>query len=399
MRFVVAIFSLLALTVFLSWLNYRLLARLFIFWRGRFVRRAYLLLTAAAALVMVFGWPRRPWTAEPGQELLIFLIYGALVWLCGQLVLIVLQPLFYAVDRWDRRRARGKETAPAEPGMSRRAFISGALAAVPLVAFVPGAKGVYSAQAELAVVRHSVVVSGLPAGLDGFRIGQVSDTHVGPYFDLTRLETVCARLRAEKPDLMVMTGDFVDDLSQIAPAVERLAALQADVPHGVYFCWGNHEYFRDPRLVEATLRAGGIKILKNASAEIVPGERPLYLLGVDYPPAESARRSLNIPDERRQECFAAANRGVPAGAVRVLIAHHPDFLIDGFAGQVPLTLAGHSHGGQVVIGGRPLVSLHRYVRGLYRQDDLWGYVSSGAGHWFPFRLGCPPEISVFTLRA
>ncbi len=398
MRFLFAIYALLALTVFLSWLNYRLLARLFIFWRGRKVRSAYLLLTAAAVLVMVFGWPRRPWAADQGQELLIFFLYGALVWLSGQLVLITLQPLFFAVDRWGGRRGAEK-TGPPEPGMTRRAFLSGALAAVPLAAFVPGAKGVYSAQTELAVVRHALAVPGLPAGLDGFRIGQVSDTHVGPYFDLARLDEVCARLRDEKPDLVAVTGDFVDDLTQIGPAVERLAALKKSVPHGVYFCWGNHEYFRDPRLIEAMLRAGGIKILKNEAAEIVPGERPLFLLGVDYPPAESARRSMNIPDERRRECFAAANRDVPAEAVRVLIAHHPDFLIDGFAGQVPLTLAGHSHGGQVVIGGRPLVALHQYVRGLYRQEGMWGYVSSGAGHWFPFRLGCPPEISVFTLRA
>lgn len=399
MRFLFAIYLLLALTVFLSWLNYRLLARLFIFWRGRKVRSVYLLLTAAAVLVMVFGWPHRPWSADPAQQYLIFLIYGALVWLAGQLVLITLQPLFYAVDRWGGGRMKEKETGPAGQGMTRRAFLSGALAAVPLAAFVPGAQGIYNAQVELAVVRHELKLPDLPTGLDGFRIAQLSDTHVGQYFSLERLDEVCGRLRAEKPDLVVMTGDFADDLGKIGPAVERLTALAKSVPHGVYFCWGNHEYFRDPRLIEATLRAGGIKILKNAAAEIVPGERPFYLLGVDYPPAESARRSMNIPADRRQECFAAANRGVPAGAFRVLIAHHPDFIIDGFAGQVPLTLAGHSHGGQVVIGGKPLAALHRYVRGLYRQDGMWGYVSSGAGHWFPFRLGCPPEISVFTLRA
>ena len=399
MRFLFAIYALLALTVFLSWLNYRLLARLFIFWRGRKVRSVYLLLTSAAVLVMVFGWPHRPWSADPAQEYLIFLLYGALVWLAGQLVLITLQPLFYVVDRWGGRRMMKTVAGPGGPGMTRRAFLRGALATVPLAAFVPGAQGIYSAQAELAVVRHELKIPGLPAGLDGFRIGQVSDTHVGQYFGMARLDEVCARLRDEKPDLVAVTGDFVDDLGQIGPAVERLSELNKSVPHGVYFCWGNHEYFRDPRLIEATLRMGGIKILKDEAAEIVPGDRPLFVLGVDYPPGESARRSMNITAERRRECLAAANRGVPADAVRVLIAHHPDFLIDGFAANVPLTLAGHSHGGQVVIGGKPLVSLHTYVRGLYRQDGMWGYVSSGAGHWFPFRLGCPPEISVFTLRA
>jgi predicted MPP superfamily phosphohydrolase len=399
MRFFVAIYALLGFTVFLSWLNYRLLARLFYYWRGRAARYVYLLVTAAAVLTVVFGWPRRPWMAEPGQELLIFLIYGSLVWLTGQLVLIVLMPIFYAADRWGGRRLAPAEEKTAEPGMSRRAFLRGALAVVPLAAFVPGARGIYSAQVELAVVRHELKAAGLPAGLDGFKIGQLSDTHVGPYVDVARLAAVCARLKAEKPDVVVMTGDFADDLRLLAPAVEELAALGAAVPHGVYFCWGNHEYFRDPGLIERTLRAAGIKILKNANAALVPGARPFYLLGVDYPPGDSARRSMTIPAARRRECLAAASRGVPEGAFRVLIAHHPDFLIDGFAAGLPLTLAGHSHGGQVVIGGKPLVSLHTYVRGLYGQDGLWGYVSSGAGHWFPFRLACPPEVSVFTLRA
>jgi len=89
----------------------------------------------------------------------------------------------------------------------------------------------------------------------------------------------------------------------------------------------------------------------------------------------------------------------PSNAFTVMIAHHPDFLFDGFANKIPLTLAGHTHGGQVVIGGVPVSPLpYRYMRGLYQENQGYGYVSSGAGHWIPFRFGCPPEISIFTLR-
>lgn len=405
---------LLVLTIFISWLNSRLLAVMIPFWRARPARYAFLLLSAAAVLVLVSAWPRNPPFAFPSVNLNHAVLYAALAWLSGQLILLALQPLLYVAHRFNRtgktpRRREGgpeggglpsrAERGAAGPGLTRRAFLARTMAAAPLAALGGGAQGIYGAQTELAVVRHTLAVPDLPANLDGFKIGQLSDTHMGPFVDLARLDYILGRLAAEKPDLVVMTGDFADDLSLVRPAAEALAALGATVPHGVYFCWGNHEYFRDVAFIRTTLERAGIKILKDASALVVPGRRPLYLLGADYPPADHGGRSFNISAVRRKECFAAAAAKVPPAAVGVLIAHHPDFLYDGFAARIPLTLTGHTHGGQVVIAGRPLLDFADYVRGLYRENGVYGYVSSGAGHWFPFRLGCPPEISVFTLTA
>ena len=82
-----------------------------------------------------------------------------------------------------------------------------------------------------------------------------------------------------------------------------------------------------------------------------------------------------------------------------MLAHHPDFLPGCFARQVDLTLAGHTHGGQVGWGQRSMFDfVYPYMRGIYRQKQSIGYVSSGAGHWLPFRLNCPPEVSLITLR-
>ncbi len=400
MRFFSFSVLLLIITVFIGWLNSRLLARLFPFWRARPVRYGYLLLTAAAVFVMVYFWPRRPSLMFPEGELYLFLVYISLGWLSSQLFLIVLQPLLYVAHRLaGGRKAVAADGGAAEPEMSRRAFLHKALAAVPLVAFGAGGQGVYGAQTDLAVVRHTLVMPDLPANLDGFKIGQLSDTHVGPFFDLARLDQVLGRLAAEKPDLVVMTGDFADDLQLLRPAAKALAAMGAAVPHGVYFCWGNHEYFRDPAFIKAVLEDAGIKILKNASDLIAPGTRPFYLLGADYPPTVGTQRTFKIAADQRAKFFAAANGKVPPGAFRVLIAHHPDFLNNAFDAGVPLTLAGHTHGGQVVIGGKPLLTTADYMRGLYSDKGAYGYVSSGVGHWFPFRFGCPPEVSVFTLRA
>jgi Predicted phosphohydrolases len=400
MRFFYTLIFFLAFTAFISWLNHRLLARMFPVCRTRVVRQGYLFLTAAAVLVAVFGWPRRTAFTGPGGELFSLLIYASLVWLGGQLFLALLQPLLYAAHRLIHgKRAPDDGQAAALPAMTRRVFLHKTLAAVPLVAFGSSVEGVYEAQSTLEVVRHTLAMPALPASLDGFKIGQLSDAHLGPYFSLARLNEVLGRLAAEKPDLVVVTGDLIDDLHLLEPAAAALAALGAAVPHGVYFCWGNHDYFYNPRLIRTSLTARGIKILTNRSALITPGDRPFCLLGVDYPTGHGERRSFNVDAGQRAECFAAASRDVPSGAFCVLIAHHPNFLENGFAARMPLTLAGHTHGGQVVIGGKSLLALNRYVRGLYRENGVYGYVSSGAGQWFPFRLGCPPEISVFTLRA
>jgi predicted MPP superfamily phosphohydrolase len=91
---------------------------------------------------------------------------------------------------------------------------------------------------------------------------------------------------------------------------------------------------------------------------------------------------------------------IPENAFKVLLSHHPDFIEDAFAANIPLTLAGHTHGGQVNVARHSLLPLnYKYMRGLYRQGNLAGYVSTGAGNWLPFRIGCPPEVSVFTLSA
>jgi len=340
----------------------------------------------------------------PGYEFFRLLMYFALAWLVGQPVLVLAQPFLFLARRLvrDRQQQAGEagetgETGEAGPEMTRRAFLANALAVIPFSAFGVSGGAVYRAQTAMTVRRHALAMPGLPAGLRGFKIGQISDTHVGPYFDLARLEETLELLAREKPDLVAVTGDFADDMALLRPAAERLGALARAVPLGVYFCMGNHEYFRDTGRIRAELTQSGVKVLIGASALIAPGPPPFYLLGVDYP-LSAGRGAAYVDVGRRRRCFAAATGSAPPDAFKVLIAHHPDFLIDGFAARIPLTLAGHTHGGQVVIGGQSLLALHAYVRGLYRENGVYGYVSSGAGHWFPFRLGCPPEVSVFMLQ-
>jgi predicted MPP superfamily phosphohydrolase len=402
MSFSNIIIIILALTGLVSWLNYRQLSGLSSFYRGRMGKYSYLLVTAAAILIMYYSRLRRPSLMEPDHEFYYLLVYGALAWLCGQFVLGISLPFVYAADKL---MSRTGETTPVpeagSPGavMTRRTFLHGVAAVMPLAAVGIGAQGIYQAQMAMTIRQHALKLPGLPDNLQGFTIGQVSDTHLGPYFSLERLDTVIELLRRQKPDLVVITGDFADDLNLLAPAIDRLNKLQPLIPRGIYFCLGNHEYIRNVNYFRAEFAKNRITLLSNSNRLIVPGPRPLYLLGVDYPGSDTSRSALDISVSRRRQYFGAANMNIPAQAFKVLIAHHPDFLFDGFADRIPLTLAGHTHGGQVVIGGKSPFDRHVYMRGLYQENGVYGYVSSGAGHWFPFRLGCPPEISVFTLQA
>lgn len=402
MRFNYTVLIILLMIALVSWLNYRLLSRLFLFYRARAVRYAYLFFSVTTILVVWYGWSRRPPFVIPEYEPYHFLVYGALAWLFGLLILLFLQPLIYVAHRL----IKGKRAAavPGKPKtkastltMTRRQFLYSALVATPLLAFGMSTLGIFEAQTDMIVQRYSLVMPYLPPNLNGFKIAQVSDTHLGPYFDLARLDTVIELLAKEKPDLVVITGDFADDLNLLKPAIDRFNDLQPSIPYGIYFCYGNHDYFRNIDLVRAELHKSRITALENESALIVPGPQPFYLLGVDYPWSDSFHNSINISASKREQCFTAANQNVPANAFKVLIAHHPDYLFDGFAAHIPLILAGHTHGGQVVIRGKPLLSSYSYMRGLYQNNGVYGYVSSGAGQWFPFRLGCPPEINIFTL--
>lgn len=402
MQFKYIVFIILAMITFICWLNYRLSSRLFPLYRGRFVSYSYVFFTATTILIIGYGWSRRPPFVIPEFEAYHFLVYGALVWSFGQIILLIFQPLLYVIHRIIKEnRAMSpsniQETRSSNLMMTRRELFHNTLAITPLLAFGVSTKGIYESQTEMVVQRHSLVMPHLPSSLNGFKIAQVSDTHLGPYFDLTRLDRVIKLLGEEKPDLVVITGDFADDLNLLKPAIARFNDLQPSIPHGIYFCYGNHDYFRNIDLVHAELHKSRIVLLQNESTLIVPGQVPFYLMGVDYPWGDNSHNGINVSASKRQQYFITANQNIPPNAFKVLMAHHPDCLFDGFAAQIPLVLTGHTHGGQVVIGGKSLLSSYVYMRGIYQENGVYGYVSSGAGQWFPFRIGCPPEISAFTL--
>jgi uncharacterized protein len=231
-----------------------------------------------------------------------------------------------------------------------------------------------------------------PPALDGLRVALVSDLHTGaPHVDAERVESLVAAVNAQRPDLVLLLGDYIDPEvrfgSRVAPATvaERLAALRA--PLGVVAVLGNHDWRNDGPGMRAALRAAGIPVLENDAVRA--GD--VWVAGVDD-------NRYRAPDVER------ALRDVPDGAPAILLSHDPD-LFPRVPARVALTVSGHLHGGQI---GVPLVRRpfmpsrfgERYARGHVVEGGRHLYVTAGFGTTgWPVRLLAPPEVVILRLTA
>ena len=235
---------------------------------------------------------------------------------------------------------------------------------------------------------YTIPVKRLGAG-EGYRLAQISDIHLGSFFSVAELDKLLRRVASQKPDMLAITGDLFDDVTQNEEAAKLLDRYVDAFPDGIWFAFGNHEHFRGVTAIRQYLSKTRVNVLCNESRK-VPSKN-LYLLGVDYP--------MDRPhfEAQRKNYMQQAMKNLPADVPAILLAHHPECIDDGAANDIALTLTGHTHGSQFGFLGQPLFPVFKYTRGIVKIGNSYGYVHSGNGSWFPFRLGCPPEIAYFTL--
>jgi len=264
-------------------------------------------------------------------------------------------------------------------------------AGVVSLALAAGARGVQTARRGPALERVELRLPRWPSGLDGFRIVQISDLHIGSILDRRFAAAVVQRCNALRPDLVAITGDLVDgDIRRIADEVAPLADLQA--AHGVYFVTGNHDYYSGVDAWVERVERLGIHVLRNQRVTLQRGAAAFDLAGV-----EDHHAHMVSPTHR--EDLAAALAGRDAERTVVLLAHDPLTFKSAARLGVDLQLSGHTHGGQIW-PFRYLVRLSTpYVAGHYQVGDAQLYVSRGTGFWGPaMRLFAPGEITEFTIR-
>ncbi len=236
---------------------------------------------------------------------------------------------------------------------------------------------------RLGVTRATVGVSGLPPGLDGLRIALVTDVHHSPMVPAGDIETAVRLTLAERPDLVVLGGDYVTwgDRRYVEPVAELLSPLHA--PLGVFAILGNHD---DDRDMPAALSRRGFTVLRDARTRVTMRGEAVEFVGIRY-------------WTRRVQDLAKLLRG--ARDPIFLLAHDPRRLTEAAELDVPLVLSGHTHGGQVVVPGLGALAARKFpvLAGTAVRDNTSLFVSRGVGTvYVPFRINCPPEVALLTLR-
>ena len=233
--------------------------------------------------------------------------------------------------------------------------------------------------------------------LNKLKIAQLSDVHLGRFFSVKQLQDVLNQIIQQRADMLVLTGDIFDSARgrDNDEAIKILNAYSQFFPFGAYFCWGNHEHYRGIEHLKEELDKTNIQVLKNSAVKILSGDKPFYVLGVDFATGDMEDDVVALREAYVEEALA----NVPDTAYKILLAHHSIFIDEAVKYKINLTLTGHTHGGQFGFMGIPIFPIFKYMRGLVKQNGCIGYINRGAGSWFPFRIGCPPEVTFFNFKA
>lgn len=241
---------------------------------------------------------------------------------------------------------------------------------------------------SLSLERVAISLKRLPKQLDGFRIIHLSDTHHSPFTSLGHISRTVKVANRFKPDMFLLTGDYVSHESEyIAPVAAELARLSA--PYGVHACLGNHDHWTDADLVTHLFRGEGINVMVNEGFRFEARGASFWLAGVD----DYMVGKTDVP---------ASLRGSYPDELKLLLAHNPIIFREAARWGVDLTLSGHTHGGQIKLRDedRRILPRRKLSSGLHRKGNSQIYITRGIGTVVvPMRYQCPPEISLLELRA
>jgi len=248
---------------------------------------------------------------------------------------------------------------------------------------------------RLVVHQETISLPNWPASLDGYRVAVISDIHAGsPFIDVEKMRRIVSLTNDQKPDLIVLLGDFMVTnrwFKRIDPEVIAQTLKDLHASGGVYSVLGNHDWWFDGTRVRSALESAGIKVLENDVTPVEMRGRKVWLAGL----ADALTRPQNVSGTLAK---------IPSGEPAIVLMHVPD-VFPSITNDVSLTLAGHTHGGQVNLPlvGRLIVPSEfgqRYAAGLVIEHGKSLFVTTGIGtSILPIRFRVPPEIAVLTLKS
>ncbi|MGB9773132.1 MAG: metallophosphoesterase [Bacteroidota bacterium] len=271
---------------------------------------------------------------------------------------------------------------------SRRLFLKTAFAGAATYSFIGALDGIML-QTKCEITHRTIKLKNLPSSFEGTTVALISDIHSGMFMPKSEMVMYAKLLQSLNADLILMPGDFVTfRKDEVHPFAEAFQDVRA--PLGIYGVLGNHDFYAGADEITRRVEEIGIKVLRNEHVMLHRNDEAIALLGID--------------DLGHGDNLEAAVNGVPVGVVRILMSHKPYNFPEVAQKRVDFTVAGHTHGGQIVfarLGKIPIAfaSLFSYyVAGFYRNNGTQLYVSRGIGTvGLPMRVNCPPEITLFTL--
>lgn len=334
---------------------------------------------------------RRDWVSTPLPSPL---YAGVLLW--GVLVLPLLalpSVVIWAVWKIGRRLLRrgGEDfVSSGELGVwTRREWLGAVTLGLPVFATWGTTLFSMPQMKRFRVRELTATLADLPEALDGMRIAHLTDTHVGKFTQGPVLDEIVAATNALEADLVLFTGDLIDNsIEDLPAALKMLQGLRGK--SGLFVIEGNHDLFDDPEGFVKSLREGGVNLLRNQVSTIAVRGVAVQLLGIVWNRGESGMA-------RDVEAVAGL---ADSRAFQILLAHHPHAFERAAELGIPLTFAGHTHGGQLMVtqglGAGP--AMFRYWSGMYQKLGRVLVVGNGTGNWFPLRVNAPAEIIHLTLR-
>lgn len=290
-----------------------------------------------------------------------------------------------------------KKDSTLKSKMSRRDFIK--LAALTSAAVISAGSwkliNILSDAETIEVRKLKIRLPRLPVEFNGIRLVQISDIHLGGWMTVERMKKVFSGIKELKPDVAILTGDYVQsslwnrlpegDLQALENELSELSSLAPAMA-----VLGNHDNWADPIQITDLMFRNGVSVLNNDTHRIKSGNASINIAGINDVYARQNNLELVLGKINRNSC-------------NILLAHEPDFAdTSSKTGYFDLQMSGHTHGGQVNIPfiGTPILPYlgKKYPDGLYRVGEMFQYTNRGAGMVRPYvRFNCPPEITMITL--
>ncbi|MFN3605214.1 MAG: metallophosphoesterase [Leptonema sp. (in: bacteria)] len=288
------------------------------------------------------------------------------------------------------------------PKITRKGFLTGVggliLDSVPFFATGTVFTGMYYSSIEFQVFKREIKISDLHKSFVGFRIVQISDIHIGSLINESYLKPTLEIIQSLKPNCIFVTGDILDNSIQYLNILGWYFAKLNEIC-SVYAILGNHDHIDNSQKLIKTLKETKTKVLVNEYAVIQKEKGYINLIGLDYPMFHFTKRR-----EISQYWFRNIYKKIKYKEYPIIVLnHHPSEFEYLKNEKVDLVLSGHTHGGQIIFSkdrNSPFAlgsNFLKYYIDYYKENNVQLYVNRGLGHWFPLRINCPAEITLFEL--